>query len=194
MLRDEIKCLKSSVKYLNDVRVQNDCIVNGIILEDENVKPTDIVLNIAKKTGASISEADINETYFLGRGKTSTQKKSVVVKFNNRKTKEDFMQKKKNMKAVTDLKNVYVNDFLSKDTLELFKHAKSLKSVGYKIVYIRSGKIFAKKDENSRQLKINNMDDVDRLLLKYSGNASERDRATGNDYGDSEYDEEDIAL
>lgn len=82
------------------------------------------------------------------------------------------------MKAINEWKNVYVNDFLSKDTLKIFKHAKSLKSVGYKIVYIRSGKIFAKKDENSRQLKINNMDDVDRLLLKSSGNASEKDRAT----------------
>lgn len=52
-LREDVKDLKSTVAFLNGIRVQNDCIINGI-KKDEQSKPMEVVLDIAKKTGAKM--------------------------------------------------------------------------------------------------------------------------------------------
>lgn len=74
------------------------------------------------------------------------------------------------------MKTVYINDFLSKQSLEVFHHAKSLKTIGYKFVYSRDGNIFAKKDEKSKQIKIKSMEDVDKILLAASGGLLRKNR------------------
>lgn len=179
-LRDEVKQLKSSVKLLNDVRVQNNCIVNGIEVKDDTVTPLQAVLELANKTGADICEDEVEDAYFLNvknNNKKKSNKKSLVVKFTNKKSKKIFMSEKAKMKEIDSLKTIFINDFLSKETLELFNHAKSLKTVGYKFVYSRGVNIFAKKDEKSRQIRINSMDDVDKMLLSATGGRLKKNRA-----------------
>lgn len=185
-LRNEVKDLKSAVKFLSDDRVKNDCVINGVKV-DETAKPIDVVLNIANKTGANICEDEIDEVYFLNRNRklnTESSKestKSVVVKFVNKKSKQIFMNEKAKMKDIDGLKKVYVNDFLSKESMAVFNHAKSLKTIGYEFVYANSGGIFVKRNSNSRQIRIKSMDDVDRILLNSSGGGSRRSRATAAD-------------
>lgn len=190
-LRNEVKQLKSSVKYLNDIRVQNDCIINGINVENDNVTPLEVVLKIAKKTGADICEDEVDDAYFL-KVNDKSLKKSLVVKFNNKKSKKAFMNEKAKIKQIDDLKSIYINDFLCKESLEVFNHAKTLKTVGYKFVYSKGGNIFAKKDEKSRQIRIYSMGDVDKMLLSASGGRSMKSRAAiVNDENSDEDDDDD---
>lgn len=206
-LRNEVKQLKSSVKFLNDVRVQNDCVINGVKVKDEKVKAIDIVLNIAQKTGADICENEIDDAYFLNTKEKSSnvstepRMKSIVVKFANKKCKKIFMAEKAKMKDMDDFKKVYVNDFMCKESMEVFNYAKSLKEVGYSFVYTRGGIIFARKDSNSRPFRIKSMDDVDRILLNSSGGGGRRNGSVvhvettdddSDDDGDGNVDEVDI--
>lgn len=176
-LREEVKNLKSTVKYLNDCRVLKDVIINGIEVDDKKTA-VEVVLDVAKKTGADICEDEVEEAYFLNRRKQNNKKEdkttSLVVKFTNKKSKNTFMQEKSKMKEIEGLKKVYVNDFLCKETLQLLSYAKSLKSVGFKYVYAKTGNIFAKKDEKSRQIRLNSVEDVDDLLCKSAGGARKR--------------------
>lgn len=196
ILREDVKKLKSTVMFLNDIRVQNNCIINGVVAESQE-NAVDVVLNIAKKSGADVCEDDIDDAYFLGRSK-HTNKSAVVVKFVNNKSKTIFMKEKKKLNTLEGMKSVFVNDFLSKDSLELFKHAKSLKSVGFTSVFTSGGRIFVKRNVNSRQIRIRNMDDVDQLLLKSTNNRIKPVRGTLNepvldddDDDDDEFDDAD---
>lgn len=125
-MREDVKELKSTVAFLNNIRVQNDCIINGLNIEPEK-KPVEVVMNIAQKVGAKISECEIDDAYFIRR-KNNTNS-SVVVKFKNKSSKMSLLKEKKKLRECEDTKSVYVNDFLSKENIELLKHAKSLKSV-----------------------------------------------------------------
>lgn len=103
------------------------------------------------------------------------------------------MNEKAKMKQIDDLKSIYINDFLCKESLEVFNHAKTLKTVGYKFVYSKGGNIFAKKDEKSRQIRIYSMDDVDKMLLSASGGRSMKSRAAivNDDNSDEDDDDDD---
>ncbi|KAI8118713.1 hypothetical protein CVS40_9708 [Lucilia cuprina] len=167
-LRGEVKQLKSSVKFLNDTRVRNDCIINGVAIKD-NADAMTAVLDLAKQTGAEVVENDIEDAYFLPNRNKKNNKRFMVVKFLNRKSKQVFMNEKAKMKTIDELKSVYVNDFMSRETMEIFNYAKVLKEVGFKFVYARGSKIFAKRDEKAKQNQIRSMDDVDKILMSATG-------------------------
>lgn len=201
-LREEVKNLKSTVKFLNDVRVQNDCIINGVKADDTD-KAMDVVLKLAEKTGADICEDDVDDVYFINRHNNhyknkGSDLKSVVVKFANKKSKRVFMQEKSKLKQNEDLKNVFINDFLSKESMELFNYAKSLKQVGFSFVYTRGGNVFVKKDSNSKQICLKSLDGVDKLLCKTAGGAKRKllpaadndDNNTDDDDDDEEDDDD----
>lgn len=174
MLREDVKELKSTVAFLNNIRVQNDCIINGLNIEPEK-KPVEVVMNIAQKVGAKISECEIDDAYFIRR-KNNTNS-SVVVKFKNKSSKMSLLKEKKKLRECEDTKSVYVNDFLSKENIELLKHAKSLKSVGYKFIYAQGGYIYAKKEVHLRPMRIRSMDDVDSLLMNAAASGISKRRS-----------------
>lgn len=164
VLREDVKQLKSTVSFLNNIRVQNDCIINGI-QTDATAKAVDVVLGIAKTTGANICEGEIEDAYFVNRRKQSTNS-SVIVKFNNKKSKAEFMKEKKKLRESNETKTVYINDLLSKDNLDLLHHAKTLKAVGFKYIYAQNGHILVKKDGGVKATRIRSMDDIDDILMK----------------------------
>lgn len=94
------------------------------------------------------------------------KKRTMVVKFNNYKVKQAVMSTKSELKKSDETKSIFINDYLSKETLSLFKHAKSLHSVGFTSVYVRSGNIFVKRSGIARPKLIKTFDDVDELLLQ----------------------------
>lgn len=163
VLREDVKQLKSTVSFLNSIRVQNDCIINGV-KADVTTKAVDVVLNIAKTTGADICEEKIENAYFVNRRKQTTNS-SVIVKFNNKKSKAEFMKEKKKLRETKEMKTVFINDLLSKDSLDLLHHAKALKAVGFKYIYAQNGHILVKKEDGVKPIRIRSMDEVDEILM-----------------------------
>lgn len=164
-LKMEIKTLKDSVKILNDQRVKNDCVVSGVHINND-ISAADAVIQISKLVGVEITKETIDDAYFLKTKNQSNTKKSLVVKFNSKTAKEKLMSVKSKLKNNEITKTVYVNDFLSKESMELLNYARTLKSVGYHAVYSYSGRIFAKKSEITKPRLIRSEEDVDAILLE----------------------------
>lgn len=165
LLKKEIKELKTSVKYLNDNRVKNDCIIRGLNVSDGS-SAVESVLNLAKTVGVEIVPEKIDEAYFLRNNKTSGEKKSVVVKFCNKTTKDNIMVSKPKLKENSATSGVFVNDYLSKETMQLFNYAKTLKNVGYRHIFVRNGKVQYKRTDISRPQVIRSVEDIDNILMK----------------------------
>lgn len=168
-LKEEIKNLKTSVKVLNDDRVRNHCIVMGL-KNKEDVSAADAVVDLSKDIGVEITADNIEEAFYLKNRDKKSNKRNVIVKFDTKKSKSAFMSAKSQLKANDETKNVFVNDLLSKETLNLLNYAKTLKSVGYISVFPRNGRVFAKRSELTRPRVIKSEDDVDQILLEASTN------------------------
>uniref|UniRef100_A0A1I8NKJ5 PHD-type domain-containing protein n=1 Tax=Musca domestica TaxID=7370 RepID=A0A1I8NKJ5_MUSDO len=181
-LRQEVTDLKKSVKFLNDQRVKNDCIVTGV-REIKDLSAAATIVKLSKAAGVEIEEKSISDAFFL-RSRKENERKTVVVKFDSRKSKEALMSIKPKLKDMEDTKNVYVNDFLSRECMELFNYAKSLKKVGYRSVYVSSGRVFVKKSDLSKAKLIRDKDHVDKLLEEaatFQEKRRSRHVATGED-------------
>lgn len=174
-LRIEVTELKTSIKMLNDQRVKNDCIVNGVVCED-GADAVETFVKIMEDVGVNIQSNEIDEAYFLRkRNKANKQtKQSMVIKFNSRKTKQMAMSSKPKLRENEDTKNVFINDFLGKETLALLNHARSLKNVGYRGIYVMAGKVYVKRSELSKPKIIKTVEDVDILLLDATTNNMRR--------------------
>lgn len=170
LLKNEVKDLKSSVKMLNDIRVKNDCIVSGMNVP-EGVSAVDSVIELSKSVGVDLAPESINEAYFIRNNKnvnnkSSNTKKMVVVKFSTKEAKGKLMMAKAKLKETESTSSVFINDFLSKETLNLLNYARSLKNAGYMYVYARGGRVFYKRSDISRPPVVRCEEDVDELLLQ----------------------------
>lgn len=177
ILRNEIKTLKGSVKILNDERVKDDCIISGVKTNDGE-KALDKLLEISTGAGVNLSENEVKDAYFLKkRSNSSNNKQTMIVKFESNKSKAKMMQIKKKLKENEDTKSIFINDFLSKETLNVFKHAKSLKSVGYQSVYTYNGKVYIKRSEISKPRLVRSEEEVDELLMDATTNKFQKRRS-----------------
>lgn len=61
---------------------------------------------------------------------------------------------------------IYSNEFLSKESLQLFKYAKTLRTTGYISVYTAREKIYVRKSVNKGPILIRCEQDVDNILLE----------------------------
>lgn len=168
ILKSEVECLKNSVKILNNEKVRNDCLISGIEVVDK-VSPVETVLKMSNEAGIVLPPESIDDAYFIKNKNHSArknEKQMVVVKFNSKRSKETFMSIKPKLKENECTKNVFVNDFLSKETLSLLNYAKSLKKVGYRAVYPVRGNVFIKRSELSRPRIVRCESEVDEILLE----------------------------
>lgn len=178
LLKKEIVDLKKSVKLLNDNRVKNDCIVSGVQIVND-LSATETILSIMKNVDVELKTDEIDDAYFLNK-KAST-KQSLVVKFNSTKSKQKVMAAKSKLNENDTTKGVFINEFLSKETLTLLNHARALKSVGYRQVYATGGRVFVKRSELSKPKIIHDAEDVDNFLLEATNHMSRGSRTVDQD-------------
>lgn len=149
---------------MNDDRVKNDCLVSGIDNVGD-VNAVDAVVSVMKNVGVELKAEEIDDAFFIKK-KPNQEKQSMVVKLNSTKSKQKLLSAKPKLKENESTKAVYINDFLSRETLGLLNHAQSLKTVGYRGAYARGGRVYVKMSEISRPKLIHSADDVDTLLLE----------------------------
>lgn len=79
---------------------------------------------------------------------------------------------------------LYIDEHLTRDNYLLYMSARKLRQSGYKYVWTRNGRIFARPDEESRVLSIETVAQVNRLLIE----AKVRGKSKGetSDKGDEE--------
>lgn len=169
ILKREVKELKSAVKVLNDNRVKNDCIVSGLNVES-GVPAADTIINLSKEMGVVLDKVNIEDAFYLRNKRSNNQKKTAIVKFTNKNSKDKLMSLKSKLGKNESTTSVYINDLLCKETLDLLNYAKALKNVGYKFVYARNGRVFYKRSEICKAQVINTTEDVDQIILSATTN------------------------
>ena len=167
------KALEVTKRDLNDLEQygRRDCVeIHGIPQEiDENVE------KLVTKTGLALDielEArDIQACHRIGRKQDSP----IICKFANRKTPTEFLKARKKAKnplkgaqlGMQDIKSefrVFINESLTKQNKELMYLVRGKKrEVDWKFVWSRNGTIYARKNEQSEYLRINNEQDIEKM-------------------------------
>ena len=187
-LINENKILKSTIQEiekkitnqsnkLNDLEQygRRDCVeINGIpASRDENTN--NIVMKVGELIGVQVDEDDISISHRLpvsSNYKGDRSNPSIIVKFVRRDLKEEFYSSRKDLKnfSTEDLgysttNNIYVNESLTEKNKELFRESlKAKKSLNYKFIWTSNGRIYLRKDSNSRIIHIKDKNTIKELL------------------------------
>ncbi|XP_050315305.1 uncharacterized protein LOC126749653 [Anthonomus grandis grandis] len=94
----------------------------------------------------------------------------ILATFRSAEEKGQVMQKRKQIGKIvsnkchmTGSQLIYLNDDLPKETRELCLAARSLTEYGYQFIWVKKGKIFARKRENDPVVRIKCMEDVKKI-------------------------------
>lgn len=121
-----------------------------------------------------LEKEDISICHRLPAKKKSTsQPRSIIVKFTRRQVREDFYRAKGQLKfkntgdlGLTHVNHnkIFINESLSPSNQELFYKARKFKrDFGFKHVWTNTGKIYLRKDSDFDAHVIRSQDDLDKL-------------------------------
>lgn len=167
--KEENNELKSKVseldKKVHDLeqysRINNIIISNCAESRNENI--FDVISEISTKIGINLKDGDVDTAHRLqSNNKSGTMARNIVVKFNSRRMKDNFLTAYRHKKK--DLHQVFITEHLSHRNAMLLKNAKeTLRPKNFKYIWTRNCKIFVRKDDTSRIHLIQHNDDINKL-------------------------------
>lgn len=101
---------------------------------------------------------------------------AIIVKFTRRITKDQLLAAVRARRGLTTADiglagpatNIYVGDHLTPSNKLLLKQARQLKvDLNYSFLWIRDCKIFLRKNDKSKVIRVQNQSDLDKLNTKY---------------------------
>lgn len=178
-----ISTMQKQINRMEQEIIKNNVeITNVPYTRGENL--TEMVTEVAKAVGTEINITDINNIYRINT-KQNTKAPKIVVSFTNTLCKEKILHFAKvkgpllvrnanlklNFNEISESKKaeilnskVYLNGQLTAANKELLWQAKTkARTAAWKFVWIRDGKILARKDEGTTVLRIADVDDVNRI-------------------------------
>lgn len=159
---NEITELRTEIQALR--RAENNSKLEIINLnESKEEKLEERVINLAKRYNLIVKPEDISYVYRLPIKK---ERRPVIIKFTRQATKEALYKARKNAKVESDGQQVYINEHTTKEERILLAKAKSkAKEESWKFVWVKNGRIMARKDENkdSKILNINKEEDLNKI-------------------------------
>ncbi|KAI8116878.1 hypothetical protein CVS40_11125 [Lucilia cuprina] len=124
-LKHEVQSLINTVKYLNDQRLKYDCLVSGV----EASLSAETVVKLTSDAGVQLDVNTIDDAYFIRRRKNNqkkNEKQILVVKFNSKRGKDNFMSVKPILKLqYFNIQNEYVDKLLLEATSDCSRIRKS---------------------------------------------------------------------
>jgi hypothetical protein len=181
----EIKALKNKVKILEEnvedlsgqlirleqygrnknIEVDNVEFIEGEVVED-------IVIKLAKVLKIELSDRDIEAAHRLPSRK-STNSPKIIVQFASRKKRNEFVAARSQLAPVKSnhlvggksKERIYLNENLTRYYKELLWRSKvRQKEVGYKFVWFKFNKVFARKSETSNEIiRISSFADIEKI-------------------------------
>lgn len=135
------------------------------VKEQENENLQDIVFNISDKIGVEMKAEDIQVVHRNGRKIKEHVKRTIIVKL-NRKKAEEIINKRKMLKQIQDENGrIFVNEAMSPFYKDLLWKTKSrARELGYQFVWFKRGKLFVRKSEGTRPVRILIEDDIAKYI------------------------------
>lgn len=169
-MTNDLSKLKTENELLKQYTRMNNLEIHGIpVLKNEDV--TEIVKNLGKVLQVQVNNSDIDCCHRLPASRPEMPP-PLLVKFCSRGKKNEILYAKKSRKE--HLKSVelginapsrpiYINEHLTEINKLLHKQARDLKKAGYKYVWTRDCKIYARQHESAKTHRIQTEEDVQRL-------------------------------
>jgi hypothetical protein len=168
------RLIEALSRQVNDIdqysRNRNIEVVNVEEVPEEVVE--DLIIKLADTLGVPLVSADIEAAHRLPVRNRGTIPR-IIVQLASRKKRDQLLLKKKTVvtsnfltgaSGHTGEKRVFINENLNFFYKDLLWRAKEkAKETGFKFVWTRRGKIFARKDEISAVIRVNSHADLDKL-------------------------------
>lgn len=171
------KDFKKQGSELNNLQQysRRECIeINGVPpTDDENTE--EIVIHICKEIGVTVEKSDVVACH---RVKTSKGDPYIITKFLNRKTKENVMRNRKNLKHKTverlgfpaeenkKQNKVFINESLTPRNKNLFRLVRlKADEMKWEFYWTKNGTVYAKKNENTAPAKISDFEDIAKKII-----------------------------
>lgn len=170
-LNTRLETVENEINVQQQQRIKDYITIHGIPHKNnENLKA--VIVETIKATQTNITEENILSCRRMN-SPNSTQKTSIIVaKLDNYDTKTKLQQNFKNNGPITmqqiiptsnpatENRLVYINDYLTNHTRQLYELAKELKKRhNFRYVWTKDGKVFIRKNENSKIFRIKNISD-----------------------------------
>lgn len=160
-LHNELKKIKEDVAGLNQQTKEKSIEIHGIEEEREE-KLESVVNDLAQKLKLPTNYDTIYRTKNQNKNKIAP----IVVKFTTKESTTQWLKQRKTGVTIKN-NNIYINENLTPENRQLFYNArKNSKETGYRFCWVKNGKIFIRKDENSVTIHIKDMSE----LQKYCKN------------------------
>lgn len=161
-LQKENEYLKHEIDNL-EMYSRRSCVrISGV--PEENDKTDDIVLEIAAKLKVPLQESDIAVSHRVGP-KSPTRPRQIIAKITNYDLRHRLLKASKDLRKVTGMEKVAINQDLTKTRNKIAYEARQLVKAGKaKSTFIWDGKIFVI-GHDDRKHKILNPNDMTNLLV-----------------------------
>lgn len=163
-LQTDITKIKAQLNKQEQLNLRNNVIIQGIP-QKQNENLTDILKKIAEK----LEVQNINKfsAYRIGNDSGNNEYKPIKVEFGDENIKLKIMKSKNRFHLTSrDLgynenKKVYLNHDLTPTNLELYRAARiHKKNKDYKFLWINNGNILMRKDEHSRVILVQDLEQL----------------------------------
>lgn len=186
-IQDDIVLLKKENERLSLLinQSEQEKLEGSIVLKSlpqlNNIESKEVLVNVATKLNVNLELQDVNAVQKLPL--KANHKFDYVFQLKSCNTKNAIIDKNKNIKMVLkkDLTVQFVDSFdgvpeprifitnhMTPFNYSLFKKAKLLHHYGFRYVWYKFGKIFARESNNSNIIRIVSLDLVDDLILQKS--------------------------
>lgn len=166
LLKTKVKNLEARVEDMEQYSRSNCVEIQGI-----PHSPTEDVLSIVKEVGKAldltIEDSMVDACHRLGKPNRENPP-GIIVKFVRRIDKEEMLKKRRVKRTLStrhlgrpDDRTIYINESLSPARRRLHAMAKQFqKEKAYKFLWVRNGRIFLRKEENSPLRVVTSSDDL----------------------------------
>lgn len=156
--------LERQINRLEQEAKNNSIEVRNIQAENCN-QIKDCILEITKRINISIKENDITRITKINKYKSKNS--CYLISFLSVEIADEILKNKKMLKQDEEYKNVYINPDLTIYNKNLLWEMKNMaRQLKYKYVWTKRGSLYMREHENSKIVKINTFDDLNKLKLE----------------------------
>nr|CAI5843001.1 unnamed protein product [Callosobruchus analis] len=163
LLKQEILQIKKQLNTNEQRELNKNMTIHGVPYQNQEK-----VLDIVKKIGEQLQVPIADGTITAFRvGKTNNDNRPIKVIFQDEETKTNMLRSKLKVTLNTQKlgfstnRKIFLNHDLTKRNLELFKETQKFrKDNDYKFLWISSGKILLRKNENTKIILVEDEDDL----------------------------------
>lgn len=156
----KISLLETKINKLEQFNIRKNIEIINVSPEKD---PLEAVIDIGKEIDFIVEKTDIKKVF-------RTKNNKIIVGFYNKNKKDELIKKFKKHKKPSqgtfsrDRKRVFINDELTAFSRKLLWLTKQKSRQNrWKYVWVKDGRIFAKKDDNCRPIIINQEEDINLL-------------------------------